>query len=93
MPEFTVTEYRWVLADYPFTVHAESAGEAFLKVATEPDPLPDRASRVEWEIWRPFNWSVEGPAILDSDSWIDTEPTGRLFVSRRGFIGVRDPDA
>ena len=91
MPEFTATERRWVLADYPYTVEAINATDALLKVARSVDVYPDRASEVDWEVTRPSSWDVYGPT--GGGGWkvqIDLDADDHLRLSRLGFIGVRE---
>jgi hypothetical protein len=91
MPEFTVTEYRWVLADYPYTVQANSKGEALLKVASGEIWDPDRVSEVDWEVSRTCNWRVRRD-FSDPETWIGDDGE-HLHTSRLGFIGVRGSNA
>jgi hypothetical protein len=91
MPEFTVTEYCWVLADYPYTVEADSQGDALLKVVSGEIEYPDRVSDVDWDSSRTCNWRVRGNQS-DPEAWIGDDGD-RLHTSRVGFIGVRTVNA
>jgi hypothetical protein len=94
MPEFTVTERRWVLADYPYTVEALTAGDALLSVTHGEDPLPDRASEVNWEVSKPCSWDVYGPVDEEGEGLqVDLDVDDYPRVSRLGFIGVRGKNA
>ena len=91
MPEFDVTERRWVLADYPYTVQAVSEGDALLR-ASYGDLLPNRASEMDWEVSMPCSWDVYGPIDEDGEGVRNLDSGGRLRLSRLGFIGVREGD-
>jgi hypothetical protein len=90
MPEFTVTERRWVLADYPYTVQALTAGDALISVTHGADPIPDRASEIDWETSKPSSWDVYGPVDEEGEGLqVDLDANDDLGLSRLGFIGVR----
>ena len=90
MPEFTVTERRWVLADYPYTVEAPNAEDALLSVTQGTDVYPDRASEIDWEVSKPSSWDVYGPVDGEGEGLqVDLEADDYLTLSRLGFIGAR----